>query len=423
DPFGRAIHALIAAGFALCLATPNSVVEIAAGPLFAVALIRTPRHIGTWRSLLGRGVGLLVLAWFAWAALALLWSGDRGLGLSELGQFRWVLVMLALWPVIETRAMLVRVFAIGAALGVGVQVADLVGRSIPAFDFLAWDRKPGRVSGWWDPVVGGSLLVAVLGLHLPAAITGRGWVRGIGIAGAAWTALGIALTGTRGAWLAAIGLVALALLWAAWIAGRRALVPIMIAAVLAIIVAAAASLTIGSQLGARAEAAQSEISRAIEERDFNSDTGARLLMAWKAGEAFADHPLHGVGTGGYMAWAYEDLERQDIVTRAQIDDGSALGVRYIHPHAHNALLHVAATQGLIGLLLAGSVMGVAMRSSTRHVPGDGLPGERDGVTFALLGLLLVSAFDAVHINAQTGAVLALLLVCRSPHRPAGGPAA
>src|SRR5690606_40313370 len=61
-----------------------------------------------------------------------------------------------------------------------------------------WNRLPGRNSGWWDPVIAGSLLTAALGLHLPAALWGKKVWRALGIAGCAITLPGILATGTRG---------------------------------------------------------------------------------------------------------------------------------------------------------------------------------------------------------------------------------
>ena len=64
--------------------------------------------------------------------------------------------------------------------------------------------------------MGGSVLVAGLGLHLPAAIMGRGWGRTLASGGAMVTALGILGTGTRGAWIAGLLLVMLVLGVGAW---------------------------------------------------------------------------------------------------------------------------------------------------------------------------------------------------------------
>jgi len=88
-----------------------------------------------------------------------------------------------------------------------------------------------------------------------------------------------------------------------------------------------------------------------------------------------------------------------------------------HAHAHNALLHIAATGGLVGVGLALLVFGSAVSSAMRFVPGDGPAGYRDGPAMALLGLGLVSAFDPIHLNAQTCALLAVLVVLRLPNRP------
>ncbi len=63
---------------------------------------------------------------------------------------------------------------------------------------MTFDRLPGRNSGWWQPVVGGTMLTAGVGLHLPAALTGRGKWRLIGVFGLVASISGVAATGLAG---------------------------------------------------------------------------------------------------------------------------------------------------------------------------------------------------------------------------------
>lgn len=51
-------------------------------------------------------------------------------------------------------------------------------------------------------------------------------------------------------------------------------------------------------------------------------------------------------------------------------------------------------------------------------PGDGPPGYAEGPCLALVGLLLVSAFDSVQVNSHTAALLGVLLVFAVGTRPA-----
>jgi O-antigen ligase len=275
---------------------------------------------------------------------------------------------------------------------------------------MTWNRLPGRNSGWWDPVVGGSLLTAALGLHLPAAMWGRGAWSVLGFAGAGATVLGLIATGTRGAWIASAGLVAVALIVGAWrVRPRRLLVkPLLGISAMALLSALLAWAAFGEEIRERFDAGRREVVAAIERKEFRSDTGARLLMAWWAVEAIESHPVTGVGLGGFEAWSRAHVEAQGIDP----------ATRRFHGHAHNALLHAGATLGVPGLLLAAAFALLAIRGAAVRQAGDGPPGYADGPCFALVGLLLVSAFDTIQVNSHTAALLGVLMVFAVERRPA-----
>ena len=405
DPFGHRVHTALAALACLCLAGPTSVAELGAIPLVAAFAIRMHRHWRTWPRLFLQPLMLTVLAWTLLGLASRLWPHAWA---AEFGVARFGVLLLALWPVADRRALLLAALAAGFALGQLSQLSHALGTALD-WPIPTWNRLPGRNSGWWDPVVGGSLLTAALGLHLPAALWGKGLWRTLGIAGAATTLLGILATGTRGAWLAGAALIALALLGALLrLKPRRRMLRAagLLLAVLAL-GAALAWLTIGDQLASRYRAGRDEIAGAIEHRQFQSDTGTRMLMAWWACEALAEHPLTGVGLGGFEAW-----------TRAHVaEQGIDPATRNYHAHAHNALLQTGATLGVPGLLLALAFIALALTGAARRQPGAGPPGPADGPLFALLGLLLVSAFDSVQVNSQTCELLMVLLLFAMQARP------
>lgn len=384
--------------------------ELALVPAGTSAIIRLHRYWRTWGSLLACTTAGLWLLAVVWGLLGLLWSPDRALGLDELALVRWSALGLMLWPLMQHRVLLLAAVAIGLHIGQVTQVMHGVGVLIDE-PSLRWNRMPGRWSGWWDPVVGGTLLVGLLGLHLPAAAWGRGGWRLAGVLGSAAAVAGIVATGTRGAWLAAMGLVGLVALRWWWKSKNRLAVGGAAVALVLILGASAAGVGVvagGSGLSQRVESAWTEINRAIDERDFTTDTGARIGMAIWAAEAWGSAPVHGVGTGGYKRWVLDHVEGPGGAT------GGPVGV---HAHAHNGLLHVAATGGFIGLGLVLLLYASAISSAGRYEPGDGVAGYRDGPMFALLGLGLVSAFDPFHLNTQTCALFAVLVVLRLPNRP------
>lgn len=410
DPFGHRVHTLLACLACFCVGGPTSAAEIGAIPLACAFLIRAHRHWGTWPRFLLQPLVLLVLSWTVLGLASLAWTdGTRGAWLDEWGSARFALVALFLWPVADRRALLLFALGAGFALGQCSQVLHAIGRAFE-IDWMTWNRLPGRNSGWWDPVVGGSLLTAVLGLHLPAALWGRGGWRVAGSVGALVTLLGIVATGTRGAWLASIGLLAVAVVCAAARVRPRSRA-IRVGAAVAIGAALVGGIgwaVMGESVRERLGSARAEIAGAVERREFGSDTGARLLMNWWAIEAMRERPLGGVGLGGYEAWTRGHVAAQEI-------DPST---RRFHGHAHDALLQAGATLGLPGLALGVAFALVAIGGAVGRQPGDGPPGYAEGPCLALVGLLLVSAFDSVQVNSHTAALLGVLLVFAVGTRPA-----
>ncbi len=402
-------------GFALVcgvmIVGPQSSVELAGIGIAVLALMRLPWG---WRSTLALFKTPLcwcALAWMAWVSLSLIWSADRDHGLQELGAFRWIYIGLGLWLIMDRRGWITLALAAGFAVACVVQIGDWIGHA-NEIKSLAWNHPPRpegtpvRASGWWyQPAIGGTLLVAALGLHLPAALMGRGWWRLLGLAGCALTVVGLALTGARGAWLSSAALAAIVAGWALVQGVRNAtratcLRRLCVASAAGVVIIGAAWIGVGDKISQRVGAAQADLRRVIDEKDFNSDTGGRLLMNWWAIEIAREHPVMGVGAGGYKAWVLENLERRGI-------DPSE---RRVIGQAHNTLLHAAATTGLVGVALCVLTFGVALWGSAR-APGGAMDwGSYDAAPFfALLGLCLVSVFETLHVNSQTAAVVTFLM--------------
>lgn len=403
DRVGSRIHlacALIACFFAT---SPISIVEFAAVPVMFAAVARTTMVWRLWWHLILQPAMLATIAFGLFAVLSMSWSPDRGRGLAELSEFRWVLLVFALWPMMQRRQLLVAAYALGflaTHLGQGYQ---LVVQSF-ALDWPMWDRLPDRISAWWSPVAGGTALTGALGLHLAAAVWGRHRWRLIGLAGAGITALGILATGTRGAWLAGLALITLAGLIALIGARRKALPmrahpkPIALACVGIVLVGVLAWSLLGSSLSARIAEARDELARAIQSGDRDSNLGGRLLMWEQARDAFLSHPIRGVGVGGYRAWAVEHLTQQ----------GSPELTSRIHDHAHSTPIHIASELGIVGLTLFGLVITSTLWAGfTRWGPVHS--GYELAPAMALVGLLLAGLFQTLHVNSHNAIQLWLLI--------------
>lgn len=387
-------HAIVACAAFFLLMGPTSVTEIAAACLAAFSLVRLPKTWRTLESAFMRPVPIVLLAWTAWQCTTLIWSPNPRQGLDEIAELRWSLLLFCVWPAIRARKWMIAALAAGFLLGHLTQVLQLIGQGS---SWYPWVREPDRISGWWDPAVGGSLLAGALGLHLPAAFMGKGRTRVIAMTMSIITLAAILATGTRGAWLAAIGLLVIIAGVALWTGRRRARIAVMLVAVAITVVFAAFILR--GPITTRIHEARDEITRAVQHKEFTTSTGARLLLNWWALEAFAQHPIAGVGAGGFGDWVEQHLREQGI-DPAQ---------RHIHAHAHNAILHIAATSGAVGLSLAGMFIVFALKGAFAYLDRSMLGTYLAGPGFGLIGLLLVSAFDSVHLNSQSAALIGALL--------------
>lgn len=412
DPRGYWVYVFFAAGFLFFRGTPVTAAEIAGAPM-AVWWFACVRW--TWPMLNRFGAYLtarLILAWIAWVMLSLLWTPSNYQGWREVGgTARFVVAVPLLWPVLNQRRVLIAALAAGFFLMNAVQAAQWAG-FIRHPHWMVWASDPDRISAWTQPVVAGSLLTAALGLHLPAALMARGWPRTLGIAGSAISAAAAAATGTRGAWLASIALFAAVALTAAvrYIrsGSRRRLAAIPITVALAAAIALAVWLVSGPAIQRRVDKGLSEVREALRSDNYQSDTGKRIDMARQAVAAFQSHPIRGVGAGGYQQWALDNLKSQgvDITTRD------------IRRHAHSTPLHLAATLGIVGLLLFSALTLYPLITECRrlhHTPGP--LGYDAGPAFALLGLLLAGVFDTIYVNSQTAALLFALVGLCVPRRP------
>jgi O-antigen ligase len=401
DPFGHWLHAVLGGLWCFLVCGPVSVMELGWIPLAVCFLIRFPRHWCTHRPLSQTTVPWLILAWTLWQAASIQWSLDRRTGFEEWGVLRFAIPALLLWPVLDRRPWLIAGVAMGLLAANSAQAVHAVGTwlDIPSIRF---DRFPGRNSGWWQPVVGGTMLTAGVGLHLPAALTGRGKWRLMGIFGLIASISGVAATGSRGAWIATA---ALLLFGCAWFVRRlvgRGLswghLPLILAMV--VVIGAAGYKTLWPGMRARALEGVQEIRQIVESGDYTTYTGARIVMARWGLRAFQSQPVWGVGAGSFRPW----------VSREMAKEAESPGQNPVHAHSHNTFLHVALTTGVIGLVLFTGIVVLSVRGAFWPNGGGEVTGYEAGPAFALVGMLLVTPFDVVNVNAQTAGMWWIMVV-------------
>lgn len=411
DRIGDRIHLLFACIAMVGIAGPVSVVDIAVLPVVVFFLIRVINTFPLWIHGFGQPVVLVGLALAGMMGLSLLWSSDPVAGLENMSELRWLAMIGFVYPVIEHRRVLLACLCAGFVLGHVAQVIDAYNGFGNVWLYNALWHEPSRVSGWWDPAVGGSLLVGVLGLHLPAALIGRGRWRVLGVLGSLFAIAGIIATGTRGAWIASIGLIGLSLVWAvircmkssknstkrfSWTVG----------VVAAVLVGAASLMLSVPKVGSVFESANSriqetqvEISRAME-GDLGSFTGARISMGTQAVRAGVEHPLLGLGAGGFRDW----METQTAET---LDD---------HAHAHSWVLQLWSEHGIPGVCIGAVLVLVLIVNAWATARAGGHPYDYAALG-AIIGLLIVSAFDSILMNVNTAAMLGALAALSPAYAP------
>ena len=406
-------HALAAFTFGIGLGLPITPMELAGIPLMLLSLAALP---ASWRSLAGlvrSPFTIALVGWIAWAFIALIWSPDAGQGLDELANARWLWVILALW----IAPPLARPVLVGVAMGFVLMHASQavqLALQLSGNEWIATKRLPDRVSGWSEPAVAGSLLCAVLGLHLPRAAVSSSWASRLL---AALALVGIIATGTRGAWIVAAFMLAgaIAFLIVLGVRSREHRTRAIAAALASLLLVSIAAVALQHNIRSRIDEARREINAALDDGNKHTSTGGRIVMLEWAIDAARAHPVRGVGTGGYRAWVNQQQARQGINPDSQ----------RVLDHAHNTYLHIAATQGLVGLALFAALAGIALRAAWPAQPRDA------GVLVALVGLLLIGAFDTVAVNAQTSALGVTLMACAlatgrarpQPRAPRAAPAA
>ncbi len=402
DPRGSLVHLACAVAMCLLVSWPTSIVELAGIPLILALLIRI-QH--TRRVLLGIGRQphmLIAYAVVAWLAITLAWSADRSQGLEELGAWRWLWVPIAIWPVIHRRLLLTRIVAWGFAAGIASQWLHLLGTQtdLAIFGPFVWDRDPARISGWWDPVVGGTLLVACLGMHTGLATVGTRPARLASAIAAVFVLASIALTGTRGAMLAAAAMLAIgpALIFARTTLQRRHITAIAVAALAGVVVIAGVWSLHGPAIAERAQEARAEVRAALDGAPPRGDTAMRVRMGEWAIAGWEQAPLTGRGAGSFRTFSVEALQAEGL-------DPARFTT---HDHAHSAIPHALFVGGLPYAALLTAMLWTCVVAGVRT---GNLPAA-----LGILGLCAAGTFDTIQLNAQTMALL-FVLIALSPSRP------
>ena len=329
--------------------------------LWIAALTREPRRSGT-----SLDSGLRAL----WAAMIVttVFSLDPSLSIlgEHMGQFHGLLT-LALCTVIYYGARFSTVTIIDLILAGSLPVFFLVFGQFKGAPLVHLSSQGGRVTGsFGSPIFLGAYLAVILPLSWAWLREEASWRRVLGLVAGAGCCLSVVASQSRGAALG--GVVSIAIY--EWIRGNRR--PVVFVAA-----AGAALLAIQHPHGPASDLGRFEIWKAA-------------LVGWM------HYPILGSGPDTFRL-IYCRFVSDNIVTIYHSGD-------FIQISAHNDLLQVLATMGLVGLaaylLFAYNVFWIAFKNASGG-------NARNAVLAALVSVFVLAKFNPVHLIAP--ALCALLL--------------
>jgi O-antigen ligase len=422
---------------AVWLNLPGVAVAVHHAPASAAALFPLPLLVPL-AYVTTRGQAVVVnrtfaalLAFAVVASVSALFAADQGLAATKLRELalEGVLVYFLVLNVVRDPESLRRAIWALVAAGSFVAVVSIYQEATGTFyrpyaglgqvdsAFFRGQADVARLAGpLGDPNYYAQILLPVVPLGLLAIW--REQSRSLRLAGACAAALvcvAITFTYSRGA---AVGLVAVVVGMVAfgYMRGRH-LVSLALAVALIValnpsyrdrVTTVTALSGITAAQGAAVEADQSTRSRTTE-------------MA-AAGLAFLDHPLVGVGPGGFPSYYEKYAPRVGIEVRESTTSGEHEG-EAAKREAHNIVLGIAADMGLLGLLAFGAILWLTfadLRRARRRWTGvrPDLVNLADSLTLALLGYLVAGVFLTLAFERYLWLLLALAGAAGAlAHRP------
>lgn len=392
DRFGHWCQTIFACIFAFASAINHAPLNIASGMLISCFLIRL--H-ATWRAMptLLRAKALIPCTLLSgWMLLSLLWSSASSHAMSDLSMLRWLILLPALWPVLDHARAIAIAFILGTAVQNGVQflqLADLWER--PAAN--PW-RHAGIVDHPGDSALRSAMSVA---LALSLALTTRSVARMLLLLAAIAALLGVFITAGRGQILAlcvALPLL-LALLFRGGFISRRAIV---ITATSVLLICAIALPTVGQSTLRYFNEVPAQLTDAANGTDSTTPVAARVHWWNLAVKLWSEHALVGAGLGSYEV--HSQATAQNIVNNPSAQSSSHT------EHPHNAYLSVLTEGGIIGFVLFAWLLCALLREGWSNARQDPLAC---GALSALV-VVLVAALTSDPQYREMGVSSAMIVV-------------
>ena len=342
-----------------------------------------------------RGMSIAMLTYWGLMLIGLAWSSDRIWGLHVLGhQWFWLAV-----PVVVTalgqqcwRERFLAFLSLGLMLHLGYCVLQKFSYVHLAYPGSSADDATGFVGH----ISFGFIYGIWAGWLLHWGWKQSGWKRRSAWLLAAWAWVMIFAAQGRGGYIVALAIMVV-VLWRHWIAAgwRRVVLPLALVAVMIGVLAAGPGkerliLTWNNMTG-------------ILHGDVNmmSSAGVRWVLLIGAVDAWKNHPILGVGTGGYPNAAEASMRAHPGL---MISGSSGIPIREVHPH--NMYLFSLARWGLFGLAVYLSLVATWVRTGWK-IPWDQF--ESPIMALAGIALALDGLFAPTLEQYHSGVMLVMLL--------------
>lgn len=391
DPVGDGVQTALAGVAAFSLSISTAAASVGMTLLVGYALLRLPNAWRGWVPLARSPLVIAWLAWFAWAAMSGLWTPDLLDWGDSLGGFPAILLFPAFFLVSRSWRWILGAFIAGAAFQ---GIAQAIHASVPAwrpewqprFDGLA--THPGHVAtvsamallvalGWLREAkgTGARVSLAVGSLCCLASVAlgaGRGAIVGLGIGGAA---LAFAMAARHGL-------------------GRGGRIAAVAAPTLAIVALGLAAVGIGPE---------SLVHTVRDTREAAADSSiAQRLVWWQASvDAFREHPVAGIGTGGTATW----FEGSPRITEYAAGVPNRDRTFFTAPHPHSIYFLTLSEQGAVGVLILIAVLGTNLRPALRTAA---VRPVGCGLLAAIVAWWVAGGFDSINLPVRMVAPLVLV---------------
>ena len=345
DPIGDKIHTIFACAFFVTVPFNIPAASITFSVLVFYWLIRLPSTYRTLSLLTTNTIVIYLLLWFCWLSLSLLWSNNIDNGLDHLRSSRMMFLPILLWPIMHNWKKLVISALVGVAILNALQISD--------FLISVFQKKPiERTSGF-------------IGGHPPNAGL---WSSFSFIVLSSWI---FTIQNKRKAIFISLILLAVSALFGSVLAGGRGnfvglfvAVPVLVFCILknsntspkklvillcgfAAIVSTVWLVPPARKLTqVRTEQALEGYKKYIEQDDPRTSTGIRLAWWSSSVRAFKNHPIRGVGLGGFPNWTVVDDGLDGYVKRWP---GFSKRVLLEPSHPHSMYFSTLAEGGLVGI--------------------------------------------------------------------------